>query len=70
LPHTLAAQILGAMIDTVAVGTDGTENAARAVDTAADIAERFGAKVVLLSALHDTGAAIDTDERQWASHPD
>jgi nucleotide-binding universal stress UspA family protein len=58
------------MIETVAVGTDGSETAAQAVDMAADIAERFGAKVVVLSALQQGNAPINPDERQWATNPD
>src|SRR5262245_60445262 len=37
------------MIQTVAVGTDGSETASKAVDFALDIAEKFGAKVVVAS---------------------
>jgi nucleotide-binding universal stress UspA family protein len=38
------------MISTVAVGTDGSETAGRAVDAAIDLAERFGATLVVLGA--------------------
>jgi nucleotide-binding universal stress UspA family protein len=38
------------MISTVAVGTDGSKTAGRAVDAAADLAERFGATLVVLGA--------------------
>jgi len=38
------------MISTVAVGTDGSDTAAKAVEAALELAERFGAKVVFLSA--------------------
>ena len=60
------------MISTVAVGTDGSATAAEAVSEAAEIARRFGAKLVLLSAFRDsrgsrTGAAEDI-ELQWASN--
>jgi len=37
------------MIQTVAVGTDGSETANKAVDFAFDVAEKFGAKVVICS---------------------
>ena len=37
------------MIQTVAVGTDGSETASKAVDFAFDVAEKFGAKVVICS---------------------
>src|SRR5215210_600863 len=36
-----------AMLSTVAVGTDGSATAATAVDAAAEIAQRFGARLVL-----------------------
>lgn len=39
------------MIDTVAVGTDGSATAAKAVEAAFELAERFGARVVILSAF-------------------
>src|SRR5262245_3895673 len=39
------------MISTVAVGTDGSETAEEAVRQAAEIARRYGAKLVLLSAF-------------------
>jgi nucleotide-binding universal stress UspA family protein len=35
------------MLRTVAVGTDGSETASRAVDAALDLAERFGARLVV-----------------------
>jgi nucleotide-binding universal stress UspA family protein len=59
------------MISTVAVGTDGSATADEAVRKAAEIARRFGAKLVLLSALHGSkgrppGGQGDV-ERQWAS---
>lgn len=38
------------MISTVAVGTDGSETAGRAVAAALELAERFGATLVFLSA--------------------
>jgi nucleotide-binding universal stress UspA family protein len=60
------------MISTVAVGTDGSATAAEAVREAAEIARRFGAKLVLLSAFRDsrgppTGSA-EGIELQWASN--
>ena len=60
------------MISTVAVGTDGTKTAAEAVKTAAEIARRFDAKLVLLSAFQDTGARPKkgvSAEVQWATSP-
>lgn len=51
------------MISTVAVGTDGSETAARALDAAVELAERYGAKLVVLSAFD--GRATDPG---WASN--
>ena len=57
------------MISTVAVGTDGSETAEEAVGQAADIARRYGAKLVLLSAFPAQGgfAAYAGLELEWAS---
>ena len=38
------------MFKTIAVGTDGTNTADKAVDVALDIAERYGARLLLHSA--------------------
>jgi nucleotide-binding universal stress UspA family protein len=61
------------MISTVAVGTDGTSTASEAVKAATEIARRFDAKLVLLSAFQDAGGRPrDTGssaEVQWASSP-
>ena len=63
------------MISTVAVGTDGSETAGKAVATAAELARRYGAKLVLISALSDSkdggpsnlsGSSL---EIQWATSP-
>ena len=57
------------MISTVAVGTDGSATAERAVKEAAEVARRFDAKLVLLSASKDTGgpqAKGPGVELQWA----
>ena len=59
------------MISTVAVGTDGSATAEQAVREAAEIARRFDAKLVLLSAFADSnvGSAADRAEDievQWA----
>jgi nucleotide-binding universal stress UspA family protein len=59
------------MISTVAVGTDGSATAAEAVNEAAEIARRFDAKLVLLSAFQDSGggpAAEQDIELQWSSN--
>jgi len=62
------------MLSTVAVGTDGSATAAKAVEAAADIAERFGAKLVLLSAFdgtdRPTGTGSGANEREWAFNND
>ena len=59
------------MISTVAVGTDGSATAEEAVKQAADLARRFGAKLVLLSAFPGSrGSPAGSDkgvELQWAS---
>jgi nucleotide-binding universal stress UspA family protein len=60
------------MFSTVAVGTDGSATAAEAVRAAAEIARRFDAKVVLLSAYRETGEGssnLTGDETQWAFNP-
>src|SRR3954447_8356846 len=57
------------MISTVAVGTDGSDTAEEAVKQAAELARRFGAKLVLLSAFpssRDSAAGRDDVELQWA----
>jgi nucleotide-binding universal stress UspA family protein len=58
------------MISTIAVGTDGSASATKAVAMAAEIARRFDAKLTLLSAFQDSGEApIDrgdaSAEVQW-----
>jgi nucleotide-binding universal stress UspA family protein len=62
------------MLSTVAVGTDGSATASKAVEAAAEIAQRFGAKLVLLSATSDSRHAVTPDrqseELQWASNPE
>lgn len=61
------------MISTVAVGTDGSATAAEAVSEAAEIARRFGAKLVLLSAFQDSKGSPASKggdiELQWAANP-
>ena len=57
------------MISTVAVGTDGSATAEEAVREAAEVARRFGAKLVLLSAFEDSAdrrATAEDVELQWA----
>jgi nucleotide-binding universal stress UspA family protein len=58
------------VISTIAVGTDGSETAAEAVKQAAEMATRFDAKLVLLSAFEDgPPPATDGGEAQWAYNP-
>ena len=63
------------MFSTVAVGTDGSATASQAVIAAADLARRYGAKVVLLSAFQDPGwtprgrGGSSDVEIQWALTP-
>lgn len=58
------------MLSTVAVGTDGSSTAAVAVEAAVELARRFDAKLVLLSAFHGGDsrprAASGSEELQWA----
>ena len=56
------------MISTVAVGTDGSTTADQAVKEAVEIARRFDARLVLLSAFKEGGGAPAGDdiELQWA----
>src|SRR5262249_3506827 len=57
------------MISIVGVGTDGSETAEEAVRQAAEIARRYGAKLMLLSAFPEPGgfAAYAGIELEWAS---
>jgi nucleotide-binding universal stress UspA family protein len=57
------------MISTVAVGTDGSATAEEAIREAAEIARRFDAKLVLLSASKTSGGPQPKGpdvELQWA----
>jgi nucleotide-binding universal stress UspA family protein len=60
------------MLSTVAVGTDGTATASKAVEAAAEIARRFDAKLVLLSVSSEShgSAPRSSDETQWAHNND
>jgi nucleotide-binding universal stress UspA family protein len=61
------------MISTVAVGTDGSATAANAVGVAAEIAKRFDAELVLVSAFRESGGSTSdqgsSEEVQWAFSP-
>jgi nucleotide-binding universal stress UspA family protein len=59
------------MLSTVAVGTDGSATASKAVEAAIEIAERFDAKLVLLSAFQGgdgrpRGSGAASEELEWA----
>ena len=57
------------MFTTVAVGTDGSATAGEAVKEATEIARRYDAKLVLLSATEEGRARPDEDiELQWATN--
>jgi nucleotide-binding universal stress UspA family protein len=55
------------MFSTVAVGTDGSPTASEAVAMAVELARRFNAKLVLLSAFKDSPGAGSATELQWTS---
>jgi nucleotide-binding universal stress UspA family protein len=57
------------VISTIAVGTDGSATASEAVQVAGDLARRFDAKLVLLSAFKHSApeAGGESVEVQWAS---
>ena len=57
------------MYSTIAVGTDGSETAAEAVRQAADMAKRYDAKLVLLSAFKEAPPPDSGDESAWAHNP-
>jgi len=59
------------MISTIAVGTDGSATANTAVDMAVEMARRFDARVVLVSAYRDpaAGSSGKFDEAEFAWNP-
>jgi nucleotide-binding universal stress UspA family protein len=64
------------MIKTVAVGTDGSDTAAKAVDFAIDLAERYEAEIVFLSAYRPVSedrlkreARDAPEDVQWQINP-
>ena len=64
------------MIEKVAVGTDGSETANKAVDFALDVAEKFGATVVICSSYRPVSEdKVRRDQReapediQWSINP-
>src|ERR671938_1170129 len=64
------------MVKTIAVGTDGSDTAAKAVEFAMDMAERYGAKLVIASAYKPVSEdrlrkeQVDApQEIQWSINP-
>ena len=64
------------MLRTVAVGTDGSETASRAVEVALDLAERYRARVVVGSAyrpVSESRLRVEQEDApediQWAINP-
>jgi nucleotide-binding universal stress UspA family protein len=64
------------MIQTITVGTDGSDTASKAVEFALDIAEKFGAKVVVASSYRPVSEdrlrreqADAPDDIQWSINP-
>jgi nucleotide-binding universal stress UspA family protein len=64
------------MIETIAVGTDGSDTASKAVDFALDLAEKFGAHVVVASSYRPVSEGrIRAEQReapqdiQWSINP-
>ena len=64
------------MFATIAVGTDGTETAAAAVDQAIDMAKRYEARLVVISAFRPVSEvrlareqADAPQELQWSINP-
>jgi nucleotide-binding universal stress UspA family protein len=64
------------MLNTVAVGTDGSSTAAKAVDFAIDLADKYGARLVAISSYRPMGEDRLTKEQrdapqemQWAINP-
>ncbi len=65
------------MIATVAVGTDGSGTAGKAVESALELAERYGARVVFISAYQPVDSQRLRREKrdapedvQWAINPE
>ena len=64
------------MVETIAVGTDGSETATKAVDFAMDMAEKFGSRLVVISSYRpvseDRLRAEQQDapgDVQWSINP-
>ena len=64
---------MASWISTVAVGTDGSETAGRALAAAFELAERFGARLVILSAFDghartEAAPRLSGGDPGWASN--
>lgn len=64
------------MIATIAVGTDGSETATRAVDFALDMAKRYGARLIVASSYQPVSESRLTKEQadapqeiEWSINP-
>ena len=64
------------MVETIAVGTDGSDTASRAVEFAMDMAERYGAKLLVASAYTPVSEsqlrreqAEAPEDIQWSINP-
>src|ERR1700704_2861028 len=55
-----------AMIRAIAVGTDGSDTATEAVEFAIDLAQRYGARLVVISSYQPISAARVDREREGA----
>lgn len=56
------------MIETIAVGTDGSETASKAVDFALDMAKRYGARLVVASSYQPVSESRLSKEQVDAPH--
>jgi nucleotide-binding universal stress UspA family protein len=64
------------MLNTVAVGTDGSDTASKAVDFAIELAEKFGSRLVVISSYRAVGEGRLRQEQreapedvQWSINP-
>ena len=64
------------MLETIAVGTDGSATATKAVEFARDLAERYSARVVFISSYHPVSESRLRKEQkeapqelQWSLNP-
>jgi nucleotide-binding universal stress UspA family protein len=58
LPSAAGGAILAGMIEVIAVGTDGSETADKALELAIDLAARHEAELVVLSAYNSNPSAL------------